>query len=92
MAHVPDQAVVRCAEAVVQGQRQFDGAEIGREMSANPPQRLDQVAAHLHRQLRQLFRGELAQIVRGVDLAEQGIAWDVSHEWRGENLCTIMMR
>ncbi len=56
MAHVPNQPVVRRIEDVVQGYRQFDGAEPGGKVPATGAHTVDEKLPQLLGELRQ-FRG-----------------------------------
>ena len=71
MADVPDQAVGRRVEDIVQRHRQFDDAEAGAEMPAGLGDRIDKVRAQLIRDLPQPVRLELTQIFRRADLIEK---------------------
>ena len=73
VADVPDQAVVRRVEDVVQRDRQFDRAEAGGEMTAHLADRLDQEFAHFVRERGQLRRRQLAQVGRGLDFRQQRV-------------------
>ena len=73
VAHIPHQAVLRCFEYVVQGDGEFDGAKVGRQMAAGFGYRFKQKAAQLLRQEWQLFRCELAQVIGKGNGFEQGI-------------------
>ena len=71
MADVPDQAVARGVEHVVQGRRQFDDAEAGAEMSAGDRDGVDGFLTQLVGDLPDLLHLEPAQIVRGADGVEK---------------------
>ena len=79
MADIPDQTVVWRVKDVVQGDSQFHCAEAGAQMTTNPGDGTHQIVAQLGRQHRQLIRVELAKIIRGVNLCQQGIAAVFSH-------------
>jgi len=49
VAHIPDQAVFRCVEHVMNGGGQFDDAKPGTEMSAGFRNRIDQFRAQFVR-------------------------------------------
>ena len=70
---VPHDAVVRRVERVVQRDREFDGAEIRRQMTAGLRNRGDDERAELARELRQRTAVELAQRGGRIDLVEQRI-------------------
>ena len=71
VADVPDDAVARRVEDVVQRDRQLDGAEVRREVAAGLRDRVQQEGAKLARELRQLARGKPAQVGGRVDRFEQ---------------------
>jgi hypothetical protein len=71
VADVPDQAIGRGIEHIVQCDCQFDDAEAGRQMPARLGHGIDEETPHLGRQQRQLGRGEASQIVRRVNLIQQ---------------------
>ena len=72
VADVPDQAVVRRVEHIVQRDRQLDHAEPGAEMAAGDRDRVDGLLAQLVGDLPQLIRLKAPQIRRRLDLVEQG--------------------
>ena len=55
----------------MQRHRQLAGAEVGAEVAADLPDRVDDVLAHLLRELRELLLGERVQVLGSVDLLEQ---------------------
>src|SRR4029077_2763522 len=71
MADVPDQAIARGVENVVQGGRQFDHAEAGAKMPACNRDRVDGLLAQLVGYLSDLFQLEPAQILRSMDGIEK---------------------
>ncbi len=71
---VPEDLVAWGVEQAVQGDRQLAGAEVGAEVAADLPDRVDDVGAHLLRHLLQLLVVELVQIGGAVDLAQQRLA------------------
>ena len=71
MADVPDQAVARRVEDVVQRGGQFDDAEARAEMAAGDRNGIDGLLAQLVGDLPKLLDLELAQVVRGVDRVEK---------------------
>ena len=79
VADVPDQAVVRRVELVVQGHGQLDHAQARAEMAAGAGDRLDQVLAQLVGDLRELAVGQPAQIGGHLDRSQAGIAAEVIH-------------
>ena len=70
VAHVPDQAVVRGVEHVVQRDGQFDGAEPRREMAAPLADRVDQVAAQLVGDRDEIATWNGPQVRRVLDLGQ----------------------
>ena len=73
VAHVPNQPVVRRIEDVVQGYRQFDGAEPGGKVAATGAHTVDEKLPQLLGELGK-FRGrQPAQVVRGIDGFEQRV-------------------
>ena len=71
MADVPDQAIARSVEHIVQGGRQLDDAEAGAEMAACDRDRIDGFLTQLVGDLPDLFHLEPAQIFRGADGVEE---------------------
>ena len=67
VAHVPDDAVVRGVEDIMQSDRQLDRAEPGGEMSAPRAHALDEELAQLLCQRSKFSSRQLAQICRRVD-------------------------
>jgi hypothetical protein len=82
VADVPDQAVFRRVEDVVQGDGQLDRAEVGRQVAAGLGDRFDQEGAQLVGQLRQLLAVQAAQVGRAVDGFKQGSWFKVSAHFR----------
>ncbi len=79
VADVPDQAVVRRVEHVVQRNRQLDHAEAGAEMAAGDRDRVDGLLAQLVGELAELLDLEGAQIRRRLDEVEQGGLGGLGH-------------
>jgi hypothetical protein len=71
MADVPDDAVSRRIENIVQRHGQFDHAETGAQMSAGDRHRADGLGAQFLGDLGEVVLAELAQIGGRVDLIEQ---------------------
>ena len=71
MADVPDQAVARGVEDVMDCRGQFDDAEAGAEMAAGDRNRIDGFLTQFVGDLPNLLHLELAQIVRGADGIEK---------------------
>ena len=67
VADVPDDAVVRGVEHVVQRDRQLDGAEVGRQVAAGFRDRFEQELAQFVGQRGQLGARQLAQVGWVVD-------------------------
>ncbi len=79
VADVPDQAIVRRVEHVVQRDGEFHHAQTRTEMAAGAGDRLDQVLAQLVGNGRQLIIGDAAQVGWRVDFRQMGIAGKVNH-------------
>ena len=71
VADVPQDLVARGVQQRVQRDRQLARAEVGAEVTADLADRVDDVLAHLLRQLRELLLGEPVQVLGTVDLLEQ---------------------
>jgi len=71
VADVPDQAVARGVEDVMDGRGQFDDAEAGAEMPAGDGNRVDGLLPQFIGDLPDLVNPELAQIVGGPDRVEK---------------------
>ena len=71
VADVPEDLVARGVQQRVQRHRQLARAEVGAEVPADLPDRVDDVLAHLLRELRELLLGEAVQVLGTVDLLEQ---------------------
>ena len=61
VAHIPDDAVLRGVENIVQRQREFHGSQVGTQMPAGRGHAMQQVIAQLHRQIRQRLARVAAQ-------------------------------
>ena len=68
VADVPNEPIVGGVEYVMQGDREFHGAEAGREVTAHLADGMDQVAAQLRGQRRQFGACQLSQIEGRFDL------------------------
>ena len=79
MADVPDQAIARRVEQIVQRDRQLDDAEARTEVPARGRDRFDQVGAQLVRDVFELRFRQLAEIFGRVDAREMGVALRVDH-------------
>ncbi len=74
--NVPDQAVARRIEHVMQGHREFDDAEAGTEMAAGLCHGVDQVLSQFIGDLAQPIGLEPAQIFGSTNLIEKrGFGW-----------------
>ena len=62
VADVPEDLVARRVEQAVQGDRELAGAEVGAEVAADLADRVDDVGAHLLRDLLQLLVVEAVQV------------------------------
>ena len=71
VADVPDQAVVRRVEDVVQRDRQLDDAEAGAEMPAGARDRVDEIGAQLVGDLPELALLQRAEVGGRIDRVEQ---------------------
>ncbi len=71
MADVPDDAIGRRVENVVQRDRQFDHAKPGAEMTARHRDRADRFGAQFLGELSEVALFQLAQIGRCVDLIQK---------------------
>ena len=71
MGDVEDELVLRGGEDAVQGDGQFDDAEIGAEVAAGLGKRGDERMADFRGELRQLLVGEFFDIAWGLDGLEQ---------------------
>ena len=71
MADVPDQAVARRVENVMERHRQFDDAKPGTEMAAGLRHRVDEIGAQLVGDLLETIGIEPPQLGRGADLIEK---------------------
>ena len=79
MADVPDQAVARGVEHVMNGGGQFDHAEAGAEMAAGHRDGVDRLQAQFVGDLPDLIDPQLAQIVRGADRVEKRRLTEFGH-------------
>ena len=73
VAHVPEDLVARRVEQAVKGDGQLAGAEVGAEVAADLADRVDDVGAHLLRDLLQLLVVESVKVGRRVDFLEQRV-------------------
>ncbi len=71
MADIPDQAVFRRVEHVMQRDRQLHGAQVGRQMAAGLRHRFKNISAQLVSERRQLLARQTAQVPRIVDGRKQ---------------------
>ena len=71
MADVPQDLVARGLQQRVQRHGQLARAEIGAEMAPDLPDGVDDVLAHLLRELRELLLGETAQVLGTVDVLQE---------------------
>ena len=71
VADVPEDLVARRVEQAVQRDGELAGAEVGAEVAADLTDRVDDVGAHLLRNLLQLLVVEPVQVGRTVDRLEQ---------------------
>ena len=71
VADVPEDLVLRALEHRVQRHRQLARAEVGPEVPADLPDRVDDVLAHLLGERRELLLGEGLEVLGTVDVLEQ---------------------
>ena len=71
VANVPNQAVIRRFEGIVQRDRQFDNAKAGPEMTARHRDRADRFGAQFVGQLSEVALFQLAKIGRCLDLIQK---------------------
>ena len=72
MTDIPDQAVVRGVEDMVQGDRQFHHAEPGAEVPAGAAHAVQEILAQFPSEPQQFFPIECAEVAPGVNAVEQG--------------------
>src|SRR5699024_10385901 len=68
MNHIPDQAVTRCLEDVMQSERELNHAEIRRQMTAGLVHGLQHKLAQLMRQRIEIRAFKCAQIMGGLNV------------------------
>ena len=71
VADVPEDLVARRVEQRVQRDGDLARAEVGAEVAADLPHRVDQQLADLLGDLRQLLLGEAVEVLRAVDAVEE---------------------
>ncbi len=71
VADVPEDLVARRFEQAVEGDGELAGAEVGAEVAADLPDRVDDVGAHLLRDLLQLLLVEGVQVLGGIDARQK---------------------
>jgi hypothetical protein len=86
MTDIPDQPILRRIEHVVKGNSEFDHAESGTQVPAGHRDRVDGLGAQLIRDLLQLALVEPPQVVRGVNLVEQGGFGLLSHNFSDKSM------
>jgi len=67
VTHVPDDAVFRRVEHIVQRHREFDSAQVGAQVSAGLGHVVQHTLAHFIGHLRQLRAAQATQIGRGLE-------------------------
>ena len=87
MSDIPNQAVIRSVEHIMQGNCQLDSAQPGRKMAAPSSYAVDQELTQFTRQFDQFGRRQTAQIRRRVDGFEQ---W--ASRWIGCHLPQFILR
>ncbi|MNJ74928.1 hypothetical protein D3C77_719330 [compost metagenome] len=70
VAHVPDDAVMRRVEHLMQGQRELDRAQVGRQVSARFGYRLQHKAAQFVGKLFQLATIQALKVGRGLNAVQ----------------------
>ena len=73
VADIPEDLVARGLEHRVQRHRQLAGAEVRAEVPADLADRVDDVLAHLLRELCELLLGEPVQVLGAVDVARAAL-------------------
>ena len=76
MAHIPDQPVFRGVVDIVQGNGEFDRAQVRAEVTACLRNRLNQTLAQFKGQAVQAFPGKLFQVRRRLNPLQQGVHVD----------------
>ena len=89
MAGVEDDGVVRRVEHPVQGQRQFDDAEVGAEMSAGRSDLVDQELTNLEREFVQLRLRKVLQISGSADLFKHPVSLRTLQRTGGSSLVDV---
>ena len=84
VADVPDQAVLRGVEHVVQGDGEFDHAKAGAKMAAGDGHRIDCLGPQLVGDLPELAFTKLAQILWIADLVKQGGLGRLRHQFSAQ--------
>ena len=74
VADVPEDLVARRVEQAVEGDGELAGAEVGAEVAADLADRVDDVGAHLLRDLLQLLVVEAVQVLGAVDSRQQRLS------------------
>ena len=72
VANVPEQSVFREVETIVEGNGQFDDAEVAGKVAAVTPHDIDDSSSKLFGKLRKLLSREFSKIDRRVNLLEKG--------------------
>ena len=92
VADVPEDLVGRRVEQRVQRDSQLAGAEVRAEVAADLPDRVDDVPAHLLRELRQLLVGQRVEILRALDAREDLSSGSGSGPWSVASVMTCAWR
>ena len=78
VTHVPEDLVRRGIQQRVQRDGDLTGPEVGAEVAADLPHRVDDVLADLLSDLLQFVLAELVEVLRPVDVIEEG--WHAVHQ------------
>ncbi|MNR58549.1 hypothetical protein D3C85_1795770 [compost metagenome] len=70
VAHIPDDAIVRRVEHLMQRQRELDGAQVGRQVSARFGYRLQHEATQFVRKLLQLATIQPFEVCRRLNAVQ----------------------
>jgi len=73
VAHIPNQTVLGCVEDIVQGNGEFDSAQIRAEVSAGLRDGLNQPLAQFNRQVWQAIARQLSQLRWRLNPFQQGV-------------------
>ncbi|GAB5508335.1 MAG: hypothetical protein Rhirs2KO_34980 [Rhizobiaceae bacterium] len=86
MADIPDNAVIRRVENVVERNSQLDNAQSGAEMPARLGHCIDEFGAQFLGELRQFSLVKLAKVIRDPDAVQQRRGGVATQFWLGPEL------